>query len=309
MNTVLRNGNLKTGKIDKIMPIKIDPDMTSLDKPTIENIQEAVKESGYLMEQEIATILEGLGFKVQTASAFEDEDEGKSREIDIFATNGYYHNDELKLSIYCGILCECKNNLNPFVFIGRDKKHHDKFYVPKEIIFPVAEYYVPLEGKPNHNLAVAAFNYFKLEKIHHYFFEDQKAVQFCKIIRKGKKWEAQHDGVYDGLFLPLVKALEFQKSRIKKYYVNYNAIYAFYPIVVLNSELYYIDSNNPELPPREINHVSFIREIKSKNLDGTYLINFVNKRFLDDFVNEKIKPLINGIVDIANTNPKSLLKV
>lgn len=282
--------------------------MTTSDKPTLENIKDAMKESGYLLEQEIATELENLGFKVQTASAFEDEEEGKSREIDIFATNGYYHNDDLKLSIFAGILCECKNNSNPFVFICRDKKHHDRYFIPKEIVFPVEKYIIPLEGSPDKKIAVSAFNYFKLEKKHHYFSESQKAVQFCKIVRKGKKWEAQHDGIYDSLFIPLVKALEFQKSHVKKYYENYNAIYAFYPIVVLNSELYYIDSNNPEVAPREVSHISFIREIKSKNLDGTYLIEFVNKKYLADFVNEKIKPLIDHLVDIAYSEPRKLLR-
>lgn len=282
--------------------------MESENKPEADQILSAVKESGYLLEQEIAIVLENLGFEVQTASAFEDIEEGKSREIDVLATQGYYHNDSKKLSIFARILCECKNNTNPFVFIGRDKKRYDRYFVPKEIVFPVEGYYVPLEEKPETKILTAAFNYFKLEKSHHYFTDSQKAVQFCKIVKDKSKWKALHDGIYDGIFIPLVKALEFQKAQNKEYFKNYNAVFAFYPMVVCNAELFYLNSNTPNALPIKVDHISFIREINSKNIHGKYLIDFVNKNSLEKFVRNKIKPLIDSIVDLAYENPQKFIK-
>lgn len=53
--------------------------------PSHDEILAALKKSGYLMEQEVATQLETLGFHVNTNWAFEDNDEKKSREIDVRA--------------------------------------------------------------------------------------------------------------------------------------------------------------------------------------------------------------------------------
>ena len=55
------------------------------DCPRSNDIIDALKQSGYLMEQEVATQLETLSFHVWTNWAFEDSDEGKSREIDVRA--------------------------------------------------------------------------------------------------------------------------------------------------------------------------------------------------------------------------------
>ena len=55
------------------------------DQPTREEIAQAVKDSGYLMEQELGSELEALGFVVQTNYPYKDLDEAKSREIDVFA--------------------------------------------------------------------------------------------------------------------------------------------------------------------------------------------------------------------------------
>ena len=64
------------------------------DSPSPEAIVAALKKSGYLMEQEVATQLENLGFNVWTNWAFEDSDEGKSREMDIRAIKRVAHNEE-----------------------------------------------------------------------------------------------------------------------------------------------------------------------------------------------------------------------
>lgn len=53
--------------------------------PSNEEIMDAIEQSGYLLEQHVATQLESLNFYVKTNIAFEDPDEGKSREIDVSA--------------------------------------------------------------------------------------------------------------------------------------------------------------------------------------------------------------------------------
>ena len=64
-------------------------------------------------------------FHVWTNWAFQDIDEGKSREIDVRAIKRVAHNEEKKLSAFVEIIAECKNSTNPFVFIGRSKNQMD----------------------------------------------------------------------------------------------------------------------------------------------------------------------------------------
>lgn len=49
--------------------------------PTKEEIIKAITDSGYLFEQEIASVFENNNFYIQTNVAFNDLDEDKSREI------------------------------------------------------------------------------------------------------------------------------------------------------------------------------------------------------------------------------------
>ena len=83
--------------------------------PSHADIMTALEQSGYLMEQQVATQLEALDLHVWTNWAFEDVDAGKSREIDVRAIRRVAHNEEKKLSAFIELLCECKNNSNPLV--------------------------------------------------------------------------------------------------------------------------------------------------------------------------------------------------
>ena len=69
--------------------------------PSYTEIVDALKQSGYLMEQEVATQLEALDFHVSTNMAFEDIEEGKSREIDVSAIKRVAHNEEKKTVSLC----------------------------------------------------------------------------------------------------------------------------------------------------------------------------------------------------------------
>src|SRR5207249_3222293 len=81
----------------------------------------ALKASGYLFEHEVATILTGLGYHVETSWAFMDADEEKSREIDIRAVKNVLHDPAARTQVFVELLIECKDTETPFVFLQRDK--------------------------------------------------------------------------------------------------------------------------------------------------------------------------------------------
>ena len=91
------------------------------------------------MEQQIATQLEALDLHVWTNWAFEDIDEGKSREIDVRAVKRIAFDEGKKTSAYLEVIAECKNYTNPLVFIGRPRSDVDGLYGPERIGFPLYE--------------------------------------------------------------------------------------------------------------------------------------------------------------------------
>jgi hypothetical protein len=272
---------------------------------TTDQILKAVTESGFLMEQEVATTFEDLTFHVSTNVAFEDSEEGKSRETDVYAFKRFYFNESSKIIIDIIFLCECKNNTNPFVFISRNKNIADKNFIPNGVVLAKDEFQFPIEGRPHTVSIQKAFKVLQLNDYHHYFTTDQKAVQFCKIVRQGKDFKAMHDGIYDGIFLPLAKAFEAKRKDVQNYTYAQNAISLIYPVVILNSEIYNIDSESPK--PEEKQYVSFRREIKSKQLKGQFLIDFINKNAIEKFYQNEVLPLANRLKEIAEKNPEKLI--
>ena len=168
--------------------------------PCTERIIQALKKSGYLMEQEVATQLENLGMHVETNWAFKDPDERKSREVDVRAIRRVAHNEEKRLSAFIEILVECKNSTSPFVFITREKNQLDKMRAPEELVFPNASYDDP---------------FFRLgfDQIHYDFVRPWKAVQFCRIDKSTKNWSANHGGIYDSIFYPMAKSHHVSKEK------------------------------------------------------------------------------------------------
>lgn len=166
---------------------------------------EAIDATGFLMEQRIATQLESFGFHVWTGYPFEDPEEAKSRELDVRAYFQARRDEEKKINISVEVLCECKNNENPFVFVRRRKgAYENEHFNPKQYLLPFDEYEV---RSGNLIRVLPAFRRFEFHKSHYFCRDEFKAVQFCKIVRKGKGWEANQGGIYDAMFYPLAKAV------------------------------------------------------------------------------------------------------
>jgi len=69
--------------------------------------------------------------------------------------------------------------------------------VPREYIFPARHYRKALSA--NSYREVPPFIHLGLRDHHYYYRELRKATQFSKIVRKGKEWTANHEGMYDSL--------------------------------------------------------------------------------------------------------------
>ncbi|MCY4558585.1 MAG: hypothetical protein OXF79_19855 [Chloroflexi bacterium] len=258
--------------------------------PSDTDIMAALRQSGYLMEQRVATQLEALDLHVWTNWAFQDPDEGKSREMDVRAIKQVAKNEQTRQSAFLELIVECKNSANPMVFIGRPKNAIDRRNCPEELLLP---------GKK-----ASSKDFFGLgfDRVHYDFLSDTKAVQFCQINRaKNNKWQAVHDRLYDSLFYPMAKALTARKRELfapvgRR---NWNNFWLFVPMIVTSADIYYVDSTLPEPEPEGRDYVTFKREIRSGSLDGTFSVNFVRQDRIDQFFADCLVPLTALMIDLT----------
>jgi len=274
------------------------------------------------MEQEVAIIIESLGFQVETHRAFEDQAEFKSREIDVWASKRFYMNEEHNYTVTIQILCECKNNSSPYVFLMAPKNERERTFMdPSEFLFPIQNVNRILsrepDGRPNKCEQLPAFMHLNLASNHYYYSQEQKVIQICKIVRKGQSWEANHAGICNSIFYPIVKAVQARQHEtsdwfkcIKNRDLNFTdskIISLFFPLVVLSGEIYTLDFLDSQAMPQPSSNVTFVRELRSKTCCGKYGVDFVKLSGLKDFIESKIIPFAEAVTLKTQHSPYDFL--
>lgn len=275
--------------------------------PSHSQILNALESSGFLFEQEIATILEGNGFHVETSWPFLDADTSKSREIDIRAIKNYLRSDDHKLQVFAELLVECKDSGSPFVFLERQKnKREQQYQNPKEYVFP-KKHYRHYFGAGSYR-EVPAFEHLGLGASHYYFKEQSKTTQFSKIVRKGSDWVANHEGIYDSLFLPMAKALETRVNSLPApgQAGEWRTIWLFFPVVILRDHLMVLSISGREKHLADRGRVTFVRSMDSDVLKGEYLIDFVTSGCLQKYLDNDVGAFVKTVVDLGLSLPALL---
>jgi hypothetical protein len=281
--------------------------------PTAAEVLQAIKRSGYLLEQDVAISLEALGFHVETGAAYQDADEGKSREIDVLAYRSFVHDEKRRFSVVVETICECKNTTNPYVFIGRKRVVQpapEGYLAPPEFVFPRREYEVPIRTEQGHQILASGFDRFGLASLHYYHGLGTKTVQFCRLVRKDRGWGVDQGGVYDSLVYPMAKALLARQKLFLPDWTPaegaWRQIRIFVPLVVLAGPLFYIDSSSEERTPRQVTHATYGRRLEAETIQGTFTIDFVSFVGLTDFVTQKVEPFAQHVVAIAEKAGEAL---
>jgi hypothetical protein len=271
--------------------------------PTRDQILIALDKSGFLFEQEVATVLEDEGFHVETSWPYLDLDTKKSRELDLRAVKSFLHNEEHKIQVFAEILVECKDSSSPFVFLERPKNKREKTTLrPKEYIFPCRFYRQSLGA--NSFREVPAFTHLGLASSHYYFQSPNKATQFSKVVRRGSEWVANHDGIYDSVFLPMVKAAD---ARLKSLGVNNSGewlvVWLVFPVVVLRDNLMSLTVSEHDKVLTERGRVTFVRSLDSDTLKGDYLVDFVTFDYLHKYLNDDISKFASAVANLSVASP------
>lgn len=275
--------------------------------PSHDQILSALEGSGFLFEHEIATVLENSGFHVETSWPYLDQDTKKSREIDLKAIKSFLRSEEHKLQLFVELLVECKDSRAPFVFLERQKNKRElQHQSPKEYVFPRKNYRQTINA--NSYREIPAFEHLGLAASHYYFKEQNKATQFSKVVRKGSDWVANHEGIYDSVFLPMAKALE---ARVKSLAGpgrtgEWRTVWLFFPVVVLRDSLMALQIAGSEKNLVQRGRVTFARSMDSDVLKGDYLIDFVTSHCLQDYLDSDIGSFAKAVADLGLSSPALL---
>ncbi len=271
-------------------------------KITSKEMKDAIRKSGYLLEQRVEPIIAKAGYYVNSNSAFLDPDTGKTREIDIKALTFVSLDNKSKSFLFPVLLCECENNSQPIVFFTRESQisfmHHEN---------------VKLSGIPVKIFGKAGYERFsafsKMDKFHHYR-EGLVATQYCTFQMKKDKsaWLALHSDEQHDTFNSLIKAVEYEITSHYRSWIMPDKpedepinLQIYYPLIVLQGDMYSASLVNNRIALKKSKHVQFIKEfyLPRTHEAETYQIDVITEDYLEKYL---------GIIESEADRIKSVIR-
>lgn len=287
--------------------------------PTSAEIIDAIRDAGWLLEQETANTLRENGYYVATGKAFPDPDEPTtSREVDAVAYREVYRNQELSFNIGVRIIAECKQSAMPYVAIGGPADGYESSRDRKEQVFRFERIEIgreDLEGGSYRLKQVTAREYLGLDMLDgnpwsSTFIGDQ----LTRMDRK-KTWLAENRGIFPSLIYPLAKALTYYRSSESQFRGgnvhtpgrDWASIIFYYPIVVTSAPVFVVDASKSSVSAVRTPWVELSREIKSKKVDGKFNMYVVSSDNLDEFLEMQVERFASGIAELAESDPQRFI--
>lgn len=275
--------------------------------PTPEQVLDALDRSGHLLEQQVASDLVGLGYSVTTGRAFIDKDEGKSREVDVYAVKWLMNDEARRVRLAVHLLVECKKTSAPFAFLTRPVPRRSR--PPEEVLITLHSREERFEEEGRTYIRHApTFEVLGLSKEYWGTADPVKAVHISRLDRKGGEWNASNTGVFDSLTWPLAEAVRAFKAPYRNPNRGFDAardwsyVMLFVPIVVVGSKLFAADGTSASPEAKEVPHVRLHRELNGKGFQGEFSIDFVQRDAFVEFVRDTVDAFGRTMVDVVEND-------
>lgn len=253
-----------------------------------DQIVDAVRRSGYLLEYRIEKVLGRNGYMAEANEVYPDPITAKSRELDITAIRPEPITRDFRNTIWPRLLIECINNPQPIAFFTKEAN------APSAHIYDLKFSGLPVKIKKEKVWAKIS-DFLDMEKYHHHC-KGRIATQYCSFTaKKGSnptEWLAQHDETHFDSFNKLCFALNHE---IDEHYSNSHLganetinLQLYYPILVVAGEIINVTAARKELTVRSASQIHYIQSYISKGRVQRYHI---------DVVTEKHFPRLLGIID------------
>lgn len=262
-------------------------------KITHPQMADAIRRSGYLMEQRLFPVIENAGFYVETNPVYLDPLSGKSREYDFSAITGVKLYREDFDFLFTFLIGECLNNPQPIVFFTSKSPIDFLFHENIKCAGIPAHFPDDLGGEDEISLQ----DFFHLDKFHHYC-HGTYSTQYCSFKQKSGKdeWLAWHDDEHQGLFNTLIEATKYEvrgifsdwmpPSKDEEEPVN---ITLFYPVLVIHRDLFECTQRSGKPFLKKRNHIQFRKAVISGKHQETYQVDVIVESYLKQYLDIILK--------------------
>lgn len=284
-------------------------------RPTSDEVIAALRDAGWLLEQDTAATLSDHGFHVTTAKAFPDPDDPSvSREIDVHGYRELFRSDELSFSVGARILAECKQSTMPYVVVGGPATEYElkRDRQEQHFRFPSIETgRTDLGGGRARLHHTRARDYLGLATLPGNPWEPRfVGTQMTRLDRK-RTWLADNRGIFTSLVYPLAKSLTYFKSQSNRSgYVMHKpgqewaSIVFYYPLVVTSAPLFAVDVTKARIEAAEVPWATVTREIKSAKVDGQFNIDVVTSSAMSAYLDERVVSFGSAVAALAESEPR-----
>lgn len=285
--------------------------------PTNQEVVEALRSAGWLLEQEVEGILRDAGYHTVMGDAFPDPDDATvSREIDVTGYRQVHRSDDLGLSVGVRVIAECKQSTMPYVLIGnRERNPVPRERMEQQLRFDTVEVgRTALNGNSYSILTVDAREYLGIRNLpENPWDHDLVATQMTRLERK-QTWLADNRGIFTSLVYPLAKALTFYRGRNPRgSYTDHvpgrdwaHAVF-YYPIVVTSAPIYLVDAGLRPLEPKVVPWATMSRRIDAKNVSGQFNVDVVSESSIPVYLTTRVAIFMDAVGKIADAAPSRFI--
>lgn len=278
-------------------------------KVSHDQIRDAVRRSGYLLEYRIEQVLGRYGYMVQANQAYPDPITGKSRELDISAIKAEPITSDYRNTIWPLLLIECVNNPLPIGFFTKNAN------APTAHIYDLKFSGLPVkikEGKYWKKLS----DFLNMERYHHHC-KGRVATQYCSFTPKKNtnpvEWLAQHEDMHFDSFNKLCFALNhdidehYSHSRLRG--IEPINVQIYYQILVVSGEIIDITPTRKDVKLRATNHIHYVQSYVTRGKEQSYHIDVVTEKYLPHLlrlIDRELKKTVRLIRSRRNPIKKSI---
>lgn len=251
-------------------------------------ISKVLERSGYLIESRVYSQLVGRGHFVAPNHSLPIGDEGKGRELDIFAEKSFPGAMPDGTFLTTSIIAECVNNPQPLAFILND-------LTPEHDVMAWESDLVKVCGNPLRTIRTVAsweplVQALAFQDFHHYA-KGLRSTQYCTFVRKkhdGKHdWMAKHDDAHHDDFMTLSAASDYlvERTYVKDIWKSGKIDLQFlYPMLIVQGRLLTVEHRGSSTKLADVNAVQYCHMSYWNRRRVQTRIDVVRESHLPDFL-------------------------
>lgn len=266
------------------------------DGVSMELVYDAITESGYPLQLEIADII-GTTCSVQHEWAYEDADTAATRSLDILASRKFYDlRKDPRVYPAAQVLIECKRSLLPHVFFvpnGRPPA------AELPMVCGVHDQRIVVHLEKENRANAIGLNRLIIPEHDAFLSTPPSCFTFSKAKRKGKNLELCGSEAFQGLIQPLTKAMiHYQKARKPRKTFLYFSIDLAFSIGVIDGPMLKFQGG-------QLSYSPWIRVFRHEHVpveDGPsygrqIAVDVVHKEFLGEYIESYLAPFCARIAE------------